>query len=272
MCAEFVDPEDGFPALPSGAWAVTEKHRRLRQYIDASRAARRKFPTSSFVDLYCGPGRVYVEDSGSFENGSPLIAWEESVKGATPFSKVFVADIDRKYSVACNRRLELRGAPVRNAVGAAAETARWASSQMDPSGLHLVFLDPFNLGALPFDVFRSFFFLRSVDFIVHVSANDLQRNLDSYLASDDSVMDAFAPGWRDRVTMGARNSMRGTAFEYWLSLFKREGFDGAKAQPLIRGPNNQPLYWLVAISRHPLAGKLWNDVAGKSPQGKFNFS
>jgi len=93
---------------------------------------------------------------------------------------------------------------------------------------------------LPFNVFEAFFNLRHVDFIVHFSANDLQRNLDSFLAEDTSVMDGFAPGWRDHVTMRARDQMRGTAFWYWVSLFEKHEFRIAKEAPLIRGDNNQP--------------------------------
>jgi len=45
----------------------------------------------------------------------------------------------------------------------------------------------------------------------------------------------------------------------------------AKEAPLIRGGTNQPLYWLVLLSRHRLAADIWNSVADKSPQGKFSF-
>ena len=53
-------------------------------------------------------------------------------------------------------------------------------------------------------------------------------------------MDGFAPGWRDHVTMRARDQMRGTAFWYWVSLFEKHEFRIAKEAPLIRGDNNQP--------------------------------
>ncbi len=121
---------------------------------------------------------------------------------------------------------------------------------------------------MPFAVFVPFFKLQRVDFIVHFSANDLQRNLDSYLSRDESVMDAFAPGWRKHVTsIRARDQMRGTAFWYWVSKFEGERFKLAKERVLIRGKTNQPLYWLLNFSRHPLAADIWDDVADSGGTG-----
>lgn len=80
-------------------------------------------------------------------------------------------------------------------------------------------------------------------------------------------MDAFAPGWRDHVVeMRARDNMRGTAFWYWVSLFEKQDFKLANERRLVRGPTNAPLYWLLNLSRHPLAGKIWDDVVDKTGQ------
>lgn len=269
MSETSIDPADNLPALLVGEWA-SEKHRLLREYVDASWGARAKYQDRCYTDLLCGPGRVAIRESGIYEDGSPLVAWKESAYHDTAkFTKIVLGDADSSFTRICETRLKSFNAPVVAQTGLAVDNASWACSQMTSGGLHLVFLDPFNLASIPFEVFRAFFSLRRVDFIVHFSANDLQRNLDSFLAKDSSTMDLFAPGWRNHVDFRARDHMRGSAFWYWVSLFEKEGFKIAAEKPLIRGGTNQPLYWLVNLSRNALAGKLWDSVADKNPQHKL---
>jgi len=268
-----IDPADGLLVAEVGEWSVELKHRLLREYVDATWPTRAKYSHCGYVDLFSGPGRVRVKPTGEIMDGSPLVAWRTSAHSKAPYTSTIIADVDQLVVEACETRLKRTGCSPQTLVGRAQKTAREACAKLDKFGLHLVFLDPFNLEALPFSVFNVFFErdLRRVDFIVHFSANDLQRNLDSFLAEEASTMDAFAPGWRDHVSMGARDRMRGTAFWYWVSLFEKHGFRIAKEAPLIRGDKNQPLYWLVLLSRHSLAANIWNSVADKSPQGKFGF-
>jgi hypothetical protein len=42
--------------------------------------------------------------------------------------------------------------------------------------------------------------LNRIDMLIHVSVHDLQRNLRRYANREDSTLDRFAPGWRDRGT------------------------------------------------------------------------
>ncbi len=53
-------------------------------------------------------------------------------------------------------------------------------SAINPYGLHLAFLDPFNLAQLPFRSSRKLLRVKRMDMIIHVSVQDLQRNLDDY--------------------------------------------------------------------------------------------
>ena len=62
---------DGLPASEVGAW-TEEKHERLRKYIDSSHGARRKYSNRAYLDLYCGPGRSWIRETGAFVDGSPL--------------------------------------------------------------------------------------------------------------------------------------------------------------------------------------------------------
>jgi hypothetical protein len=65
-----VDPDDGLVADEVGPWA-TEKHERLKRYIDASRGARMRFlppkgAGASYIELFCGAGRSLIRDTSRF--------------------------------------------------------------------------------------------------------------------------------------------------------------------------------------------------------------
>ncbi|MDP1962020.1 MAG: three-Cys-motif partner protein TcmP [Reyranella sp.] len=97
------------PADEVHVWAK-EKYLYLERYLDISRGARGMYlgpgkAGATFVDLFCGVGRAQVQETGEWIDGSALVAWKTSVKGNTPFSKVYVADkdADRRAIPACER-------------------------------------------------------------------------------------------------------------------------------------------------------------------------
>jgi hypothetical protein len=64
-----IDPNDNLVTDIVGPWA-SDKHARLRKYIDAYRSARAKFlpPNgtggASYIELFSGPGRSMIDGSG----------------------------------------------------------------------------------------------------------------------------------------------------------------------------------------------------------------
>lgn len=261
-----IDPTDGLIVSDARPWAA-EKHRLLGNYIRATYGPRRRFSRCSYVDLFSGPGRTRIEETGVIADGSPLVAWRAGVDTPWPFSDFYLSDDNPAYCTALKQRIDARGVTATVICAPAVEAAGKVGDALNPKGLHLAFVDPYNLGGLPFEVFRCLAWHEHIDFIVHFSAADLMRNLERYFAEDDSVLDAFAPGWRDHVERRDPVQMRGRFFEYWLSLFK--GYQVADAVPLITNSKNAPLYRLVLLSRHPLAKKIWNSVAGQDDQGKL---
>lgn len=259
-----MNADDGLPASFARPWAK-DKHRELERYIDATWAARAKWTTSAYVDLFSGPGKQLVEDTGEVIDGSPLVAWRASRRHEAPFGKVLISDSNSSYVNARETRLKALGAPVLAKSGPAVECAGWAAAQVDRSGLQLVFADPYNLSDLPWDVFEILTRLRNIDFIVHFSQQDLARNLDRYFEKEDSVLDLFAPGWRKHVDQRNKVQMRGRFLEYWISLFERMGFHAARRMPLVTTGTNVPLYRLVFLARHPFPKGIWESL-DPSPQ------
>jgi three-Cys-motif partner protein len=149
---------DGLPLDEVGPWAK-EKHDRLRKYLDASRAARRKFTEgsggSTYVDLFSGAGRAIIRDTDELIDGSPIVAFKTAAAGKAPFSSIHLADLEANKVEAALKRLRAAGGDASTAVGEAEKTVQEIVTRLNPYGLHFVFLDPFNLAALPFSVIKT---------------------------------------------------------------------------------------------------------------------
>ena len=104
-------------------------------------------------------------------------------------------------------------------VGPAEDTAARIVARLNKYGLHFAFLDPFNLDDLPFSVIEAFSRLKRIDMLIHVSAQDLQRNLDAYSMSENGPLDHFAPGWRNVVNL--KQSKGATRADYIKPAFPR---------------------------------------------------
>ena len=256
------DPVTELPVMPVGDWAL-EKHELLRRYIGASWAVRRQWHNRSFIDLYCGPGRIRVRDTNVEAEGGALVAWLEARKHGGCFTQVLIGDKDQAAATACETRLTRLGAPVKKVVGDADATVDQILAMVPQRGLHLAYLDPFNVEHLPFSVIQKLSKFKNIDIVVHYSVMDVQRNIELDFLRDASRFEGFAPGWKNHVGVDGlpKHQIAQEFTSYWLSLVKSLGFNYAKEMPLMTNSKNGPLYRMVFLLRHPLAEKLWNDIA-----------
>ena len=109
-----------------------------------------------------------------------------------------------------------------------------------------------------------------MDMLIHVSAQDLQRNLHSYVKNGDERLETFAPGWRKIVsTTQSQQAIRAGLMNHWLSSIRALGVSPAEGIELVSGERNQRLYWLVFVSRSDFATGLWEDIRQVSGQAKL---
>jgi len=274
------DPDDGLPVSEVGEWA-TEKHERLRKYIDITRAARRKYTDAArspenrggatYIDLFCGPGRCVVRGTTTVMDGSPLVATKIAASGGIPFTEIHVADVNSDFSNSATSRIKALGGNVFGYTGSAEVTAKTIVSQLNPHGLHFAFVDPYNLEGLTFDTIEQLSRLKRMDLLLHLSVFDLQRNLERYSASDHSPLDAVAPGWKSSVDLRQSGPGVRTAYvAYWSSKMKELGFTHRGVE-LVTGSQNQRLYWLVFLSRSELANDLWDKIRHISGQKSLDL-
>ena len=270
---ELIGGDDGLPVEDVGPWAKT-KHEYLCRYIEMSRATRKKFigPTNAgsvYIDPFCGPGRVFVR-RGEYAEGSCVAAWNASVRGGSPFSKILIADLDEERLRYAEERLRRLNAPVVSFHGPATDTMLPMLKQADRYGLHFAFIDPYNLGALDFSIFQLLSKFRRMDIMVHLSKMDLQRNLDRNMSQALDAFERFAPGWRHAVSFDqAQKGIRTEIVEHWCRLLTQLGTEASPNMRLLTGDKDQHLYWLTLIARHDLAHKFWNTAS--NPEGQGNL-
>lgn len=268
------DPDDGLIIGEVGPWAV-EKHDRVKRYIQAASGARAKFLPpkgnggATYIELYSGAGRSLITGTNQIIEGSAVMAFNAGRASRYPFSEMHLSDLNAQNSAALAERITKLGGFATSYAGEASVVVDRVMKAINPYGLHLAFLDPFNLAQLPFSIIERMLRVKRMDMIIHVSLQDLQRNLDDY-TREGGTFDVFAPGWRNAVN--ARQSMaalRAALVEYWLSSIRALGTNPATGIPLIVGSKNQRLYWLVFLSSNPLGHKLWNDVQNLGGQGSL---
>jgi three-Cys-motif partner protein len=162
----------------------------------------------------------------------------------------------------CSSLWELRGSAV--------EAAKEVAHSVNRYGLHFAFLDPYNLGELDFSIIQALSQLKRIDMLIHVSAMDLQRNLERNIASPGGAFDIFAPGWRGTVNLNSSQAeIRRQVFEYWRDQVAQLGTGTANDVRLITGEKNQRLYWLLLAAKHELARKFWGVAANVDKQRRL---
>lgn len=246
-----------------GSWVPTQKHTLLAKMLGGTRHARSRHPQRIFIDPFCGPGRIRVRGEDFTRDGGAVVAWRHSCQFACPFTRILIGDLDAERATACEKRLRALKAPVERFTGPAVETIKKMVTHVPPGSgtLTLAYIDPYNLEFLSFEIIKTLAQLDRVDLLVHFSTMDLKRNVDLELDKDRARFDHAAPGWRDRAATRSKSSLSAGFFEHWHTLVSGLGFKASEQQPLITNDQNRGIYRLVFFSRHPLAHKVWGDVA-----------
>ena len=264
----YMQGDDGLIVEKIGSWAV-KKLELPTDYVFASGGARQGYERTgtALIDPFCASGRSYLRNISKFIDGSPVAAFKRSLESPGRFTSINISDADPELLDAATKRLTRLGAPVRPVPGPASEAMPRIVASLNRQGLHLAFLDPYNLASLSFDLFQELAKLKRIDVIAHVSVSDLRRNADRYADEDYEQFDKFAPGWRDKVSKDmAKQPFRAAIMKYCSERVEAIGLPQAKHKELIRGDRGQGLYWLILLARHKLAHDLWQKVSSAAEQ------
>lgn len=256
--------DDGHVVQCVGEWAEYEKHGYLRSYIDATREARRKFAHRGFIDLFAGPGRVRVRETGETFDGSPLIALGYE---PVPFTRVILCDIAAANVEALYHRTAPFGSRAEVIHGDSNVRASDLAARLPP-GLNLALIDPFGLEPLRFDTIQVLAQVNKLDLIVNFPTSDLRRNHNLYRRADNQVVaNALGiPDWRERLAPTGDIALQ--AAQMFVESLEKLGYTGAQNRMIPVSRNGSELYRIIFASKHPLGDRIWQSVVRHAPTGQ----
>lgn len=264
--------EDGHVVQCVGKWAEDEKHAYLRTYIEATRKARRKFSRSGFLDLFAGPGRVRVRETGAVCDGSPLIALEHR---EVPFTRVVLCDLAPVNVDALRHRTEGGTAPYGERVAVVCGDANQRIQDIVdllPDGLNLAVVDPFGIEPLHFDTLRVLGRMKHMDLFITFPTSDLRRNKALYLDPNNEVIARALgmPDWRARIGPG---DIAIEAADLFVEALTTLGYTGSKNRMLRVSNSGSELYRIIFASKSSVGDKIWKAITTHTPAGQrgFNF-
>jgi three-Cys-motif partner protein len=273
---DLIQGDDGLIAEEVHDW-VKRKHELLCYYLDTAKMVRKKpvvrdkKPVSTYIDVFCGTGRALIKETGEWVDGSPLAAWRSSVASESPFTRMYIADIEPPRRDACAERLASAGAPFEVIEGDAIAASKAIAKRLDPYGYHFALVDPFGLADLDFHIIAALSRLKRMDMMIHLSALGLNRNAWQHVG-EDKGFDRLAPGWREHVHLPASSwKLREGVVNYWRTKVASLGKWPSPLMKLIT-VDNKRLYWLALASGSDLAHRFWKDaVESEHKQGSWDF-
>jgi three-Cys-motif partner protein len=143
---------------------------------------------AAYIDPFCGSGRSLIRGTTTFIDGSPVAAFKRALQSPGRFTSINISDGDEELLAVATQRLTAQSAPVRAFPGPASEAMPKIIQSLDRNGLHLAFLDPYNLGALSFDLFKELAKLKRIDVIAHEDISRMGRVLVNCFGFGGSAM------------------------------------------------------------------------------------
>lgn len=255
---------DGLPARVVKAHNVHKAHYIRRYAHTVAQAMKNKWSARAYIDVYAGPGICWVEDSGEFVLGSPLIALEASPR----FDHHVFVDMDSRCTMALEQRLAGTGAVILTADSNAPETIAEVRGALPRRGcLSLALLDPQGC-TLYLETIKALTDDRPMDLLINFPVLNLYRCLGANLWH---VLDnVLGPDW----PRGAYGGMKGWGFavrEHFQAELAKIGYRYTSAHEVRGEKKNARLYDFVLASRHELAKRLFEDVTGVTAHGQLRM-
>jgi three-Cys-motif partner protein len=263
---------DGHPAQCVGAWAL-DKHHYVGRYIEATRATRKKYLVpagtggAAYIDLFAGPGRARISETGQVVDGSPLLALNHA---DAPFTDLVLCDLDAANVSALRARTSGRTAKVNVFQGDSNREIAKITRVIPPRGLNVALVDPFRPSDLRWSTIEMLAGLDRLDLIVNFGTGFIRRNLFDPTKPDyDKVIDAMLPTgfpWRQRV-----RSLQDAAklIDCFREALGGLGYDQSRVRHIeIKNQTNTVMYHLVFASKKGLGTKIWNSIAKSPPDGQ----
>lgn len=289
----YLQPQDDSLSMrTSGSWVV-EKLDYLKRYIDIFATSMHDKPwrARNYIDLFTGPGKCYVSETGTVHLGSPLLA----LTTRYPFTSYFFVDLNASNIATLRQRCQASPMHDRaqcfvgdsNLVVEDIVERIWAIDSVyipgQWSSLNLAFLDPDGL-QLQWETVATLARLPRMDLIIHYPQMGLTRNMPKDCrAEKQTKIDLFFGGteWRviyEEYQRKEEHFIHRQLMDHYkeklLDMGYKEVFrdDEVGDEPLIRNAKkNVPLYRLLFTSKHPLGHSFWRKVTYRDVHGQAHL-
>lgn len=210
-----------------------------------------------YLELFSGPGRCFVRESGTEDLGSPLKVIEAEF---TRF--VFV-----ERNLAAARALESRLASYPNASVSEiwcgdCEQALDEIAFPAKDALTFAFIDPTGIAHARFSLVKKLHAAARCDLLINIQHGmGIKMNLHQYTpdANEQSALTKFLGHDRWKKLLPAKNA--GDFFRSVLDLYKENlrslGYKFIGREVLVSTTMNTPLYLLLYASKHQRGGEFW---------------
>ena len=261
---------DGEFVLKVGSWAKDKLFYIRRYCYIFNEAMKDKWAIRTYIDLFAGPGRCFVETTKEEINGSPLLALSCEV----PFTHYFLNDI---------RPNVINSLKTRAASYSSATVVYFSKDcnlvvdellQRLPSSslsLDFCFIDPFSW-EINFNSIRKLTEKRRMDLAVTFHVGGMKRVAHN---PPQELIDFFPdPSWQQeyvKATETGRLKGRVLLDAYERGL-RNLGYGEIKDYVLAVNKKNVPLYYLIFASKHPRGADFWDKIAGRSEAGQLRMA
>lgn len=245
-----------------------DKAHYARYYADIVGRAMRKAYLGPLVwiELFAGPGELYVEGLEQFKPGSPV----EAVNIESPFDKYVFVDLDPRCVAALRARIG--GSDRVHCIEGSANDPNVHDKivQLVPRrSLVVLYADPEGLD-LDFDTLK--FFARRykhLDLLINFPVPGLHRALSanqqakaSRVLNHPSPIELIGPG-----SSRSRQSMR----DWFAGQLRGLGYTEFDSTVIRYEPTQSPLYDLMIASREPKAIKFFGEAKKRGPGGQYTL-
>jgi three-Cys-motif partner protein len=234
-----------------------EKAHHARRYASIVGTAMREKKYRVWIELFAGPGKLYVRDTNTFAPGSPI----EAMEIPHQFNRYIFSDLDPACTESLRKRVGKRhGVHIlqgdANSPELLVEIAKLVSKDAlvvlygDPEGLHL------HWDTIKFFIDR----FPHLDLLLNVPISGVVRAVSAgYNEKASAVMNHPSP--RDLLEPDAQDKGARYREWYWRNC-AAAGFDQIASVPICLTGTNRELYDLMLASRNPLAKKFFRIAAG----------
>lgn len=263
--------DDGLPVQCVGLW-VNDKHDYVSRYIKATQAVRAKYLPplgpggAAYVELFAGPGRARIRESGAFVRGSPFLAIDHT---EAPFTKIVLAEMEPENVVALSKRTEPYLDRVRIISGDCNENIDKIAKEIPRYGLNLALVDPYGLRTLRFDTLGKLAAAGRMDLVIHFPTMVIKRSFDDPNTGEFITRFFGTDSWRQTVKKPGDVLKLVEILRSQLADFGYE--QEAVRSVAILNSKKVPIYHLVFATKDKLGNKIWKSITATTPTGQTEF-